>query len=76
MAVLNHPLAAVVETLPLQPGVYRFLNAQGAFLYIGKAKVLRHRVASYFNHAQQEMPARLQAMLSHARQLEITVTAS
>lgn len=38
-----------VSKLPSQPGVYRFLNKQGKAIYVGKAKDLKKRVASYFN---------------------------
>lgn len=37
-----------VALLPLTPGVYRFLNAEGTIIYVGKAKNLRRRVSSYF----------------------------
>lgn len=43
------PLEDLVNHLPGKPGVYQFLNANGEILYIGKAKNLHKRVASYFN---------------------------
>jgi excinuclease ABC subunit C len=38
-----------LEQLPLDPGVYLMKDAKGIIIYIGKAKVLRNRVRSYFN---------------------------
>ncbi|HNE28796.1 MAG TPA: GIY-YIG nuclease family protein, partial [Saprospiraceae bacterium] len=35
-------------TIPLQPGIYKFLDAEGTILYVGKAKNLRNRLSSYF----------------------------
>ncbi len=37
-----------VAALPLDPGVYQFLNKGGEVIYVGKAKSLRKRVSSYF----------------------------
>ncbi len=40
-----------VAQLPTAPGIYRFLDAEGRLLYIGKAKNLRERVGSYLSNA-------------------------
>ncbi|MBF0583517.1 MAG: excinuclease ABC subunit UvrC [Magnetococcales bacterium] len=66
-------LLETVATLPLLPGVYRFLGGQERVLYVGKAKSLKKRVSSYF-HQRGSHPPRIQAMLALARTLEVTVT--
>jgi excinuclease ABC subunit C len=38
-----------VASLPLAPGVYLYKDAGGRVIYVGKAKILRHRVRSYFS---------------------------
>jgi excinuclease ABC subunit C len=39
---------ALIRSLPEEPGVYRMLDGEGRVLYVGKAKALKRRVASYF----------------------------
>ena len=42
-----------IRTLPTQPGVYLYKNAEGVIIYVGKAKNLRSRVRSYLLEASQ-----------------------
>ena len=39
----------IASTIPLQPGIYKYFDATGKIIYVGKAKSLRKRVSSYFN---------------------------
>ncbi|MFZ1919851.1 MAG: excinuclease ABC subunit UvrC [Terriglobales bacterium] len=47
-------LAAKIRSLPTSPGVYLYKNAEGAVIYVGKAKNLRSRVSSYFHEGRWE----------------------
>jgi excinuclease ABC subunit C len=57
------------RNLPGRPGVYRMLGAKGEVLYVGKARDLKKRVATY---AQlPKLPNRLKRMVSETRALEV-----
>lgn len=61
--------------LPDAPGVYRFLDAAGHLLYVGKATSLRRRVNSYFQK-QRGVSERALELLTQARDLDVTAVAS
>jgi len=58
--------------VPPEPGVYRFLGEDGLILYVGKAKNLRNRLASYFGDKKHQS-AKTKALVRHAHRIEFTV---
>ncbi|TDC47187.1 excinuclease ABC subunit UvrC [Jiangella ureilytica] len=59
-------------SIPVEPGVYRFSDARGRVIYVGKAKSLRARLSSYFQDLSALHP-RTFAMVTTAAKVEWTV---
>lgn len=62
-------------SIPLGPGVYRFIDAHGRVIYVGKAKSLRSRLNSYFTDVAGLHP-RTRQMVTTAAKVEWTVVAT
>src|SRR5579863_2552661 len=68
-------LLAKIRTLPTEPGVYLYKNAEGEVIYVGKAKNLRSRVASYFHEGRWE-DAKTGTLIREAVDVEYIVVAN
>lgn len=64
-------LSALVKNLPNLPGVYKMHDKAGAILYVGKAKSLKNRVASYF--AKQHSHPKTSALVARIVDIETIV---
>ena len=65
-------IKVIVKTLPEKPGVYKHIDSEGQVLYVGKAKNLKKRVASYFSKKHSE--ERLRMLVRRVSNIEVIVT--
>ena len=65
-------IEAALATMPTAPGVYRMLDGKGNALYVGKARSLKKRVASYAQPAR--LSERLRRMVTETAELEVVTT--
>lgn len=70
-----HDFNKQIELLPNKPGIYKFSNKLNEVIYIGKAKNLKKRVASYFT-TNEGLSARIKILISHIFQIDYTVVES
>lgn len=62
----------ISDTVPKDPGVYRFIDESGIILYVGKAKNLKNRVSSYFGERKDRL-FRTRLMVKNANRIEFTI---
>ncbi|GAB1257250.1 excinuclease ABC subunit UvrC [Aurantivibrio plasticivorans] len=63
-----------LKNLTRQPGIYQMFDGAGKILYVGKAKNLKNRVASYFR--QTGLAPKTRALVEKIHEIQVTVTAS
>ncbi|KAA0448650.1 MAG: excinuclease ABC subunit UvrC [Candidatus Thioglobus sp.] len=61
-----------LKNLTSQPGVYQMLDKQGRVIYVGKAKNLKKRVASYFYKAHQD--GKTKVLVTNIKDFEVVIT--
>ncbi len=65
----------ISPTLPLDPGVYKFIDPKGTILYVGKAKNLKNRLSSYFGE-RKDRQLKTKALVRLAHHIEFTIVGS
>ena len=65
----------ILDSIPRDPGVYRFMGAKEEILYVGKAKNLRNRLNTYFGEKKYIL-AKTKALVRKAKSIEFTITDS
>lgn len=68
-------IALRLKTIPENPGVYQHLDASGKVIYVGKARNLQRRVASYFSH-YDDKSAKIKMLVRHIYDIRVTVVAT
>ena len=64
-----------LKNLPSKPGVYLMKNSLGEVIYVGKAKILKNRVKSYFQNSKNHSE-KVREMVKHIAEFEYIVTDS
>lgn len=67
----NRDFKEIISGLPDNPGIYQFLDERGTILYVGKARNLKKRVASYFSGNQSGKTIILLKKTHHIRHIVV-----
>ena len=70
---MENKIKKIIENLPQLPGIYIMKDSRSEILYIGKAKVLRNRVRSYFRSSRTLHP-RTRIFLDKVRDIKFLTT--
>ncbi len=70
---MNENLKQSLKLLPSLPGCYLYYNKDNEIIYVGKAKILKRRVMSYFNKKHHDS-VKVQVLVSQIERLEYIIT--
>ena len=70
---MNDNLKQSLKLLPSLPGCYLYYNKDNEIIYVGKAKILKRRVMSYFNKKHHDS-VKVQVLVSQIERLEYIIT--
>jgi len=65
----------LLPTIPTDPGVYRFRDKENTVIYVGKAKNIKKRIASYFGEKKHQLH-KTKTMVKNAASVEFTIVDS
>ncbi len=68
----NDDFKAFSPSIPTEPGIYKYVDAEGTILYVGKAKNLRNRLSSYFGEKKYQL-AKTKVLVRHAHHIEFMI---
>lgn len=66
---------ALYDSIPTEPGIYKYMDAEDTVLYVGKAKNIRKRISSYFG-SKKHQAYKTKVLVKNAVRLEFTVLES
>ena len=72
---LLEDLSQKIKAAPKKPGIYQYYDKEGKLLYVGKAKSLKSRVASYFN-SDSGKSGRIRLLINKIRDVKYILTDS
>lgn len=71
--VVSEQIKEQLKTLPMEPGVYLMRDKDGEIIYVGKSKLLKNRVSSYFRGFDSHMP-KVQTMVVNIKSFDYIIT--
>lgn len=71
--VVSEQIKEQLKTLPMEPGVYLMRDKEGEIIYVGKSKLLKNRVSSYFRGFESHMP-KVQTMVVNIKSFDYILT--